>query len=136
MILVCNGIYQSRNDGRLLSKTRGWNYQALPFAHLREQFAAGDFISPVILHSKEFIGINSINSEREYERRCMWKTTDSRMSVTPPVWKSPRDVDGIRWLAPGRNDSTELSGSGITSTSSSSIKDNYFSDYEEWDGQY
>lgn len=144
MLLVCNGIYQSRNDGRMIAKSRGWNYQALPFDTLREQFGRGDFETPVLLHSKEFIGINSVNSEVEYERRCMWKSTQARMRVTPPSWKSPvyltgedaEDSDWVRWLAPGLNESTELSGNGIDSSSSSSIKDDYFSDYEEWDGQY
>jgi len=145
MILVCNGIYQSRDDGRLIAKTRGWNWQALPFEKLREQFAAGDFETPVVLHSKEFIGINSISSEVEYPRRCMWKSTQSKMRVTPPVWKevveqpwqySDGTWETMRLLLPGRNPSRELSMPGTDSTSSSSNIDNYFNDYEEWDGQY
>jgi hypothetical protein len=136
MLLVSNGIYDYKNNDKEVKKTRGWDYQAVPFDKLREQFVGGDFVTPAYIESKGFIGINSISSEVEYPRRCMWRITRGRMQITPPIWKSPQDIDGIRWLAPGHNDSTELSGSGITSTSSSSIKDNYLSDYEEWDGQY
>jgi hypothetical protein len=101
LVLVCNGMYTSK----LGSKTRGYTPQQIPWEVVKAQFHDGDFDTPIRVADKQFVGLQSITGEHDYEKRCTWMEGTGRMKVTPPPWK----VRHNGWLYPGFNESTSLS---------------------------
>jgi len=95
LVLVCNGMYATGEK----KATRGYAPKQIPWKAITEQFARGDFETPIPVRDHDFINIASITNETDYERRCMWRTSDGRMQVKPPAWKER--ING--WLAPRMN---------------------------------
>jgi len=100
LVLVCNGMYATGEK----KATRGYAPHQIPWSDIHEQFERGDFETPIPIRDHDFINIGSVVNETDYERRCMWRTSDGKMAVKPPKWKER--VNG--WLAPVLNDEPDV----------------------------
>jgi len=100
LVLVCNGMYATGEK----TATRGYAPKQIPWSDIRQQFARGDFETKIPIRDHDFINIASVVNETDYERRCMWRTSDGHMEVKPPKWKER--ING--WLAPRMNDDPEI----------------------------
>lgn len=79
LVLVCNGMYATGEK----KATRGYAPKQIPWRDIREQFDRGDFITPIRIRDHDFINIASVVNETDYERRCMWRTSDGKLQVKP-----------------------------------------------------